>query len=259
MPHPSSALVWRCRPLRTLGFLALALLALAACESAPPTATSVPTAMPIATAVDSGTSPTPAPVATPTPTLPPPLTPTPLAAPATPMPTPSATPPPSPAPTPSPTPTAMPSPAPTPSPTPTATPTPSPTSTPTLGPKPWTSFGPGAWRVGDEIVPGVYEAANVSGTCEWARLSRLDGESAEVLFEQATTRPASVAILPTDAGFRASEGCGWWTLPIAPNAHAHAYAIAHANSAPHDSRGLPRAAAAHDAQQRLAAHMCIAT
>ena len=194
MHHPSSAPVWRRRLLRTLGFLALALLALAACESAPPTATPVPTAAPIATAVDSGTSPTPAPVATPTPTLPPTLTPTPLAAPATPMPTPSATPPPSP--------------APTPSPTPTATPTPSSTPTPTQGPKPWTSFGPGAWRVGDEIVPGVYEAANVSRTCEWARLSRLDGESAEVLFEQATTGPASVAILPTDAGFRASEGCG---------------------------------------------------
>ena len=36
MHHPSSAPVWRRRLLRTLGFLALALLALAACESAPP-------------------------------------------------------------------------------------------------------------------------------------------------------------------------------------------------------------------------------
>ena len=72
------------------------------------------------------------------------------------------------------------------------------------------------WRVGADIVPGVYEAKDVSGTCEWARLSRLDGENVDILFEQATTASVRVAILPTDVGFRASEACGWWSVHLPP-------------------------------------------
>ena len=74
------------------------------------------------------------------------------------------------------------------------------------------SFGPGEWRVGADIAPGVYEAADVSGSCEWARLSgtSLVGAGADVASSDTTTDAAVVAILPTDAGFRASEECGSW-------------------------------------------------
>ena len=122
-------------------------------------------------------------------------------------------------------------------PTPTATQAvpPAPTATPTLTPKPtlaapspsvgsptpeppfpWTSFGPGTWRVGEQIVPGVYETGQVSGQCEWARLSRFDDSGADVLFAETTSAAALVAVLPTDAGFRASDGCGLWTLRLSP-------------------------------------------
>ncbi len=101
-------------------------------------------------------------------------------------------------------------------PTPTPTPTLTPSPTPTPAPFPWTSFPPGSWLVGEQIVPGVYEATDVSGTCEWARLSRLDADGADVLFGDSMTAPTTVAILPTDAGFRASESCGWWSLKPPP-------------------------------------------
>ena len=77
-------------------------------------------------------------------------------------------------------------------------------------------FGPGTWRVGDQIAPGVYEAKNVSGVCDWARLSRLDADGVDVLFKDSTTGPVTIAILPTDAGFHASEGCGWWAMQAPP-------------------------------------------
>ena len=86
-------------------------------------------------------------------------------------------------------------------------------ATPTAFP---VGFGPGTWHVSSEVAPGVYKATDISGTCEWARLSRIDGDSAEVLFEDSTTAPVTVAILPTDAGFRASEGCGRWVFQPSP-------------------------------------------
>ena len=192
------------RPMRILTLLIPALVALtfAACESAAPTATldiEATVSAAVAATAEADTQPT-------------------LEAPAAatiiPTPTPSVTP----------TPTAMPTPTPTSTPTlvPMAIPTSTPTATsipiPTPIPAsfPWTSFGPGTWHVGQEIVPGVYEANNVSGRCEWARLSRLDGDSVEVLFAETTTTPVVVAILPTDAGFRASVECGRWTLQPPP-------------------------------------------
>ena len=120
-----------------------------------------------------------------------------------------------PTPTPAPPPTPRPTPTPTGTPTPTPTPGPTPTPTPTLTPLP-TSFGPGTWRVGVDIAPGVYEAANISGQCEWARLSRLDDAGAVVLVSETTVATALVAVLPSDAGFRANEACGQWALRPPP-------------------------------------------
>lgn len=107
-------------------------------------------------------------------------------------------------------------------PTPTPEPTPVPPGigsapTPTLAPPfPWTAFDPGSWRVGEEIVPGVYEAANASGSCEWARLRRVSDADADILFAGRADGPVRVAIPSTDAGFSASRSCGRWMLQPPP-------------------------------------------
>ena len=115
--------------------------------------------------------------------------------------------------------------------------------------------------LGEQIVPGVYEAANVSGQCEWARLSRLDDSGEDIIFSDTTFAPASVSIFPTDVGFRASEACGHWTAwvpPTAtphlhPNANLHAYVYPDAVSL--SPAKLPRARPTHDAHRRLSAHL----
>ena len=72
------------------------------------------------------------------------------------------------------------------------------------------AFGPGEWRVGADVAPGVYEAADASDSCEWARLTSLADQDADGLRSGAATDAAIVAILPTDDKFRASEECGRW-------------------------------------------------
>ena len=119
MPRPSPATAHL-----ALVLTLISVIAIAACDSAPPTigvveitARSTPT--PVATSTPLPT-PTPTATATPTPTATPTLTPTPTS---TPTPTPTATP--------TATPTHTPTPRPTATPTPTATSTPTPTATPT--------------------------------------------------------------------------------------------------------------------------------
>ena len=195
--------------MRTPAFLVLMLLALAlaACESSPTTSSGIPAPRP-----------TPTPIATPT--LAPTPTPTPL---------------------PIPTPTATPTPTLTPTPTPSPTPTPTPTvQHPRLLQRPLPrprrplrrSRGRRSARArgssASEIVPGVYEAANVSGTCEWARLSRLDGDSADVLFEgldQSLLRP-SPSCGPTQGSVRPRAVVGGRSgrlQPPAPTTYAHSH------------------------------------
>ena len=135
-------------------------------------------------------------------------------------------------PTHTPTPTPSPTPTPTPTLTPTPTPTPTATPTPTPAPFPWTAFGAGSWRVGEQIVPGVYEAANVSGTCEWARLSRLDADSADVLFEGSTTAPADRRYPADRRRIPRVRGLRLVDAQTASNGSAHTYAYPHADSVP---------------------------
>ena len=75
-------------------------------------------------------------------------------------------------------------------------------------------FGDGTWRVGSDVAPGTYRAANTSAGCYWERLSGFGGTMDEVIANNFTSDPDVVTIAPTDVGF-SSEGCGIWTENLA--------------------------------------------
>jgi len=106
-------------------------------------------------------------------------------------------------------PPAAPTATPIPPPAPTATPIlpPTPTAVPTTAPG---TLGDGTFRVGVDISPGTYRAANPSQGCYWERLSGFSGEFGDVIANNFTDAPEVVTIAPTDAGF-SSDGCGTWT------------------------------------------------
>ena len=68
----------------------------------------------------------------------------------------------------------------------------------------------GTWRVGIDIVPGLYRAADTQG-CYWERLSGFSGGLGEILANDNAVGPALVAISPGDVGF-SSRRCGTWVL-----------------------------------------------
>ena len=73
-------------------------------------------------------------------------------------------------------------------------------------------IGDGTFRVGSDIVPGTYHAANPGGYCYWARLSGTGGTLGEIIANDVAAGPAVVTIAATDAAFQ-STGCGGWTKP----------------------------------------------
>ena len=74
---------------------------------------------------------------------------------------------------------------------------------------PQTSFGEGAFVVGQHIAPGTYHASGPAETCLWERRSDFSGTTSGIIASDfgGTT---VVTIDPTDTGF-ASWGCGTWT------------------------------------------------
>ena len=88
------------------------------------------------------------------------------------------------------------------------------TPAPTSGPQA-SSFGPGAWIVGVDIAPGIYQ--NVIGAdtgvrpCVWNRLSGFGGAEEEEILGGFGRESHSVAIADRDIGFQARSGCGDWT------------------------------------------------
>jgi hypothetical protein len=114
----------------------------------------------------------------------------------------------SPSPLPPPPPTLAPSPSPPPP------PPPAPTSTLPAPASPG-AFGDGTFRVGVDIHPGTYRAANPSQGCYWERLSGFSGEFGDLIANNFTDAPDVVTIAPTDAGF-SSDGCGTWTPDLSP-------------------------------------------
>jgi hypothetical protein len=76
---------------------------------------------------------------------------------------------------------------------------------------PTVSPGDGTWRVGIDIVPGIYEVTvPEAGACYWARLFGFSGNSI-INNGIVTSGSAIVTVAPTDVGFRSSR-CGNWRL-----------------------------------------------
>ncbi|TQK27238.1 hypothetical protein FBY28_0188 [Arthrobacter sp. SLBN-53] len=77
----------------------------------------------------------------------------------------------------------------------------------------------GTYRVGVDIVPGVYASAGPfpDGTCSWRRMApAVDGaEQGETLDRAFTKQPQVVQVLPTDGVFKTTE-CQTWTLTDQP-------------------------------------------
>lgn len=98
-----------------------------------------------------------------------------------------------------------PSPSPVPLPPPPSAQAPTPTTPTSSG-----TFADGTFRVGVDILPGTYRAAEPSEGCYWERLSGFSGEFKDLIANDFSNSIQVVTIAPTDAGFL-SRGCGTWT------------------------------------------------
>ena len=107
-----------------------------------------------------------------------------------------------------------------PPPTPTKASTPTATLEPTVTSK--VGFGPGTYQVGSDIQPGIYAGkagADVLGSCYWARLSGVSGESSDIIANDIAKGQFYVEVLDTDKYFEI--GCNIapldaWPIPDAP-------------------------------------------
>ena len=80
-----------------------------------------------------------------------------------------------------------------------------------------TSFGDGIYSVRGDIAPGTYAVGTESdaATCEWERISSLDGASDQVAQSGGWSQGLQVSIASSDAAFYTS-GCGTWTFVRGP-------------------------------------------
>lgn len=76
--------------------------------------------------------------------------------------------------------------------------------------------GDGTFRIGADIPPGTYRSVG-SGSCYWARLSGLGGNSSEIIANSAADGPQVVQIAPTDVAFK-TQGCADWERVSGPSA-----------------------------------------
>jgi hypothetical protein len=81
----------------------------------------------------------------------------------------------------------------------------------TAAERPYTQIDNGFWKVGDEVLPGLYYAPARS-SCYWARLSGFSGGSGAIEANELGGHRMIVEILATDVGFE-SRGCGKW-IPL---------------------------------------------
>lgn len=75
------------------------------------------------------------------------------------------------------------------------------------------TFGPGTWRIGEQLPPGTYQTAGPQSgfpLCYWSRLSGFSGEFTEIIANDVAYGPATVAVAPGDAAFETS-GCQPWS------------------------------------------------
>ena len=80
-----------------------------------------------------------------------------------------------------------------------------------------TEFGDGIHRVSVEIAPGTYRIASDADalSCEWERLSNLQGTTDQVVKSGGWSDGLQVTISDEDAAFYTS-GCGTWSLVRGP-------------------------------------------
>ena len=70
----------------------------------------------------------------------------------------------------------------------------------------------GTYRVGVDIVAGLYHSDGGGDFCYWERKSGFGGTLDEIIANGLTEGgPVSVAIAPSDVGFE-TQGCGTWVL-----------------------------------------------
>lgn len=73
-------------------------------------------------------------------------------------------------------------------------------------------FGPGTYRVGEEITPGTWSSTPMPGeNCYWERKSGFGNELGDILANDFTDAKSVVEIQNSDVGFLSGEGCGTWT------------------------------------------------
>ena len=78
------------------------------------------------------------------------------------------------------------------------------------GAVPQNTFSDGIWRVGYDILPGLYQVTDASG-CMWERLSGFSGEYGDTIaFSLLRSGSIYVEISESDVGFKSSR-CGTWT------------------------------------------------
>ena len=71
------------------------------------------------------------------------------------------------------------------------------------------TFGDGTYKVGKDVQPGTYRAANVTLLCDWTRY----GAGQKYLGSAIVGAPTVVTILATDVSFK-TDGCGTWTSDL---------------------------------------------
>jgi hypothetical protein len=75
------------------------------------------------------------------------------------------------------------------------------------------SIPPGVWLVGAQIAPGTYETSS-RASCYWERLKHFQYQGITGVIANsfsAGSKPQSVTIAATDAGFSTDGNCGTWT------------------------------------------------
>lgn len=73
-------------------------------------------------------------------------------------------------------------------------------------------FGPGTYRVGEEITPGTWSSTPESGEfCYWERRSGFSNELDDIIANDFTDTGSVVEIQDSDVGFLSEDGCGPWT------------------------------------------------
>lgn len=76
-------------------------------------------------------------------------------------------------------------------------------------------FGPGTYRVPDEVRPGTYRSRG-GAHCYWERLRGFGGTLSEIIANGGAEGRVVVTIEDGDAGFRSNAGCGTWTQDLSP-------------------------------------------